>query len=362
MAASLSEIRGRVAGGQRGVGHDVAACDGGSSDGEYCRIAGTDRRRRVDGDCLAIGIRRGRGCCRDRADRVLLSSKGRHVARFAAASPPVLQARLSCRRRLPLQLHPRWPRQAKRRCRGSPAPSRPERQLPPGALGQRAGARPGSTDNRARRATACGRRGRHARQLDSGDAHGRLASMLIFEGKTTEAAGQLNQATTCGTRLNVRRASRASRASRTAVAETAKPQSRRRQYRSRLRATGATNIATGGPAASAGAAAESVSRDRGRRQRICSRPRIARRRSGASGVSRNHVGAGEGMGAVLPHASFTAGHHLDQRPRSQRIERRREAGRRIRLRHRIGKSEHQPVSFQASFRREGTAWQLVSVH
>ena len=105
---------------------------------------------------------------------------------------------------------------------------------------------------------------------------------------------------------------------------------------------------------------ESVGRNQRGRRRLRARTRVARRRDCAPRVSRHHADPGEGMGAVLPDASLAARRPSRQWARSQRRDRpTRSSSARTTTSPTRASPTQQPVSFQASFRREGAAWQLV---
>ena len=204
--------------------------------------------------------------------------------------------------------------------------------------------------------------GATATQLDSGDAHSRLASMLLFDGKITEAGDQLRQAAT-----SWNAAERAARAvsvasSRTSAAESTKPPvvappvsvaAPQPQVQQTSQPT-AQQLPPppANPAADIAAVVSAYARA------IESRDVTAVRRA-YPGITPAQAKGWEQFFPTLRTLRVTisvsgldvSGSNADANLVGA-----------YDYVTSSGKTEHQPVSFQASFRREGTTWQIVSVH
>jgi serine/threonine-protein kinase len=359
MAAALSDIRARIAGGQGMSGTTslratVARVMASTAESEVHR-----HRRSMT---LAIGTGAAAVVAAGVLGVVLLSSRGKHAVDSTAVPPPAATAPATPDPSLATGGPVAGAAPAKPPVPGgAPSPTPPGKSTPaaPSAkeLALVRDIQDAAREARRRAADA----GATAVQLDSGDAYSRLASILLFDGKTTEAADQFKQAATSWNAAE--RAARAASiaSSRTSVADTPKqvvappvsvaaPQP---QVQPTSQATApqlppppanpAVDIAVVVNAYARAIESRDVAAVRRAYPGITSAQakgweqffptlRSLRVTISVSGLDVNGSNADANLVGAYDYVTSS------------------------------GKVDHQPVSFQASFRREGTTWQIVSVH
>jgi eukaryotic-like serine/threonine-protein kinase len=200
--------------------------------------------------------------------------------------------------------------------------------------------------------------GASAAQLDSGDAHSRLASMLLFDGKATQAGEQLNAAASLwgAAERAARAASLTVSSAKTTIAETPKtqivPQPISVPPPQAQKVAPPPEPPPANPAVDIAAVVSAYARA------IESRDVAAVRRA-YPGITSAQAKGWQQFFPTLRSLRVTIsigdlavnGTNADAKL--------------VGAYDYVtddGKTQHQPVSFQASFRREGTLWQLLSVH